>query len=776
MIGGVGTAPLGMAPLGVPGGGDYSEAAPLAELLANPLVDRTWLLRATVKNRETGDPVVVRLGSRGYWSRAEDGDPREIYPPALITPYNWSIDLLRSGRLVRGVAGSRAEITAANDGSLDGLLRDVLWRRADLETMLGDGRPRSGSPLSSFGRVQRASAEGISSTTEQISIRQRDSSRLLDVPLQARRYAGFGQAVRLDGVDDYLSVGDHLDPAEHSFFALVRGRMASAKAGIFEWLLRKKFSTSGDPGWRLVWNADDALVARIEDAAGAAGHISVLQGELRDDRIHSMAVVLDRTAQTWTLWADGALLGEVDVSGLGSVATPQPFVWGSKLFVGDLVEVAFGYRVPSPPELSAWSARSLDAEADDCAVWHLNEGTGSTAYAAAAQSVIDADPSITQASDLDATITGAVWVGSLEGDATIAGKYKPAWYGTVEEVEPPLVDPLNNIYQIHDPSAGGFVWEISEIRDSGLGTADPGGWANLGDVADLYSVSPAQGELYTSKAAGLVRFGGNGAAGRVTWSGKVSVDPVRYVGDRWSIAQYLAKVRAGLDPATQINAGSFGAAASRAYEAGVGGGLQRRTVADAIAELAYPDCRAYMDRQARLSLFCLAPPEVVAYDVVYRDGDLARGATERLYSAEPVDRVTVRWGHRRTTQRAGELAGALTPGQRAALGEEWRLAWSGSATPTDELVVESAVVSQADAQAIADILFSVYGVLREAYRIPVPAELYQRYLGDGVATEWERYGLDVDHAGAPGARRHLVTGVTEVVSRDRQTVHLVTLS
>jgi len=33
-----------------------------------------------------------------------------------------------------------------------------------------------------------------------------------------------------------------------------------------------------------------------------------------------------------------------------------------------------------------------------------------------------------------------------------------------------------------------------------------------------------------------------------------------------------------------------------------------------------------------------------------------------------------------------------------------------------------------------------------------------------------------DHAGAPGARRHLVTGVTEVVSRDRQTVHLVTLS
>lgn len=781
MIGGLGTAPLGVTPLGMPSGGDYSEPAPLGELLANPLSERTWLLRATVKERATGDPVTLRFGTRGYWSRPADGSPREIFPPALITPYNWRLELLNAGRLTPGVAASSADIVLGNDGSLDYLLRDVLWKRGDLETLLGDGRPRSGVTLAEFGRVQRASAEGVSASAEGISIKQRDSSELLNVPLQASRYRGFGAALRHDGVDDRCDVGDFCDVgAGDSFFVLVRWRVGAV--GAFQRLVGKKAGDGAvDAGWMIRQDAAGHLTAALSDgttqAAPTTNAVPVTTVEAGE--IETAIVVLDRGAGL----AKVHLRGEswsTSAASIGSLATGTNLLFGRRAtgahpMNADLIEVAWGLRVPTEAEIAAWATRSLDAEQDDCVRWGLDEATGVTAFAAASAAALTASGAATL-SDLDAAITGATWVGSLEGDATLAGKSKPAWYGTHEELEAYLVDPNFGIYQFHDPAAGGTLWEITEIRDAALGTADVGGWSNEGDVADLYTVSPAQGELYTSEAKCLIRFGGNGPAGKVTVTVKISVDAGSYVADRWSIAQYLATERAGLDSATQVNAGSFGDVADRAYEAGVGGGLEERTVGSAIAELCHPDTKPYFDRQSKLALFALRPPEDVTHQRVFGAGDLERHRTQRLYSTEPVDRVSVRWGRRRTTQEPGALADALTAAEKAQFAQEWRIAWAGGAAPLDELVEDSAVVHQADAQAIADVLFAVYGVLREAFLLPIPAELYQHYVGDGCGTSWSRYNLDQTHEGGTGVRRHLITGVTEVVSRDAQTVQITTLS
>lgn len=97
--------------------------------------------------------------------------------------------------------------------------------------------------------------------------------------------------------------------------------------------------------------------------------------------------------------------------------------------------------------------------------------------------------------------------GGVDGDASIKDQVKPLLLGAPRYVQPKLIDPVYQVYQIH--SAGGSVENYTVSFVTGVfdaGTALGGGTDTVSSTA-LYGASIPSGDYLTCLAEGLIRLG-----------------------------------------------------------------------------------------------------------------------------------------------------------------------------------------------------------------------------------------------------------------------------
>ena len=88
--------------------------------------------------------------------------------------------------------------------------------------------------------------------------------------------------------------------------------------------------------------------------------------------------------------------------------------------------------------------------------------------------------------------------GGLDGAEALEGRLKPLCYGRVYNQSPVLVDPLNQVYQIHDGAV-----ESIQVYDGGLEFSA----SAPTDVPDVYAWPQVAGEWATDLAHGVFRLG-----------------------------------------------------------------------------------------------------------------------------------------------------------------------------------------------------------------------------------------------------------------------------
>lgn len=336
--------------------------------------------------------------------------------------------------------------------------------------------------------------------------------------------------------------------------------------------------------------------------------------------------------------------------------------------------------------------------------------------------------------DLDDTIQTRVYAGTNIGPAgyegtsdDLMGKPLPLALGDLSRanVSPPLVNVARRVYQLTD--GGDFTAE--DLRSGGGST----GATMAGDLssAAFDVASPASGTYVRDRARGLVAVGGGVVAAAFTACFKAAFGGT-YVE---TAPQLIARLLARRFGAPTLGPGFVDASLAPAP---VGLWLETgASYADAIQVLArsfggwcVPDS-AGVWQIGRLAAPAGLPAETLG---PYQIRDLAVDDRE---GQQPAWRITVRYGRNYTLMRRADLAGAVAgTDQGAALARDWREAvWSSPAVKSAypgarDLIVETALVYAADAEALAADLGVLFGQTRQSLAVTVemtPERLaYQR--------------------------------------------------
>ena len=113
--------------------------------------------------------------------------------------------------------------------------------------------------------------------------------------------------------------------------------------------------------------------------------------------------------------------------------------------------------------------------------------------------VFEADPTPFEQDVLTQEYAGTT---GIEGDANLKGRLKPWLFGRALNVEPVLIDAVNNIYQF---SAYGPISAVLAMYERGAAFGDP--LADYADYASLVAGAVPEGTWATCLAQGLVRLG-----------------------------------------------------------------------------------------------------------------------------------------------------------------------------------------------------------------------------------------------------------------------------
>lgn len=338
---------------------------------------------------------------------------------------------------------------------------------------------------------------------------------------------------------------------------------------------------------------------------------------------------------------------------------------------------------------------------------------------------------------LDAPLQRLVYsgAGGLGGDAAIAGLPLPKTRGgtavyPVRNVKPVLVDATHLIYQYTD--GPGTVEALYE------GAA--AGFTYQGDVADLYSGTTDAGKYRTDNARGLFQLGTNATAditcdvtGEFPRGGAVTVPA--------EIARRLITEDMNI-AAGHLDLGAFSLAeaqydyVSGAYFApdenwsGLSAvALMLRSIGAKIATSRAGKLRPYVVRGYA------APADAVytARDIQdIRDQAIPEGLSP------VVSRIRVRFGRNWTVQSGGYLGSATASRKQFVASAGPVASWADGTnlikypSAKDPDVIETALLVEADAQAVADALGGFWGIPRRAFEIDLPLYAIGRDIADNI--------------------------------------------
>lgn len=314
--------------------------------------------------------------------------------------------------------------------------------------------------------------------------------------------------------------------------------------------------------------------------------------------------------------------------------------------------------------------------------------------------------------------------GTYEGDAELAGTSLPKTRGKVFNVPLVLIDRARLIYQYSD--GPGTVQALYE-----------GGATSItfqANTSDLYTGTTSPGQYRTDNSRGLIQLGS--APVKAITADVTGAFPVAgSITTAATIARYLMTEELLL-PTANLAVSSFTTAATDyPYEAGVffpagdatDGVTAVMTVLRAFGAALVPNTSGELE-----CMVLKAIPIGTTEEASFGTADISMDGLSQISLpaslSPPPRRLRCRYQHNYTVQ-TNDLGGTITDAQRQFVAQADRIAyWSSGAVAlayanaNDPEPFGGALTTQADAQAVADRLGSLWGTVRFLFDVAVPVE------------------------------------------------------
>lgn len=720
-------------PFGIPTFGypvlSQATADPFESLSSDPNADREFLFRGYPRD-ENGDVVNVDRSSRGYSSQSLD-TPYKFFESGLRRPYNFTVNLPQPS-LSGGTQLGVGDIAQNNkDGRLDSAaLLD--WLGAESDVYIGSPEP---TPLSMFTPIFKGIAAGVTYNLDSLHILHRDMRFKIQTSLHKNRYRGFGAALRGNGTSSLASATLTCPAGSMTFECDVRP-LTSANA--VKYIMAYQLSgTAGGRFLRFNTGANNNLEFRVFNDAATQFAVA-FPDALAVGSLKRVSAVLDATGAVYgspkiVLLIDGEIVGTpVAVTGtfntvLSAFAALRRPDSASLWLDGDIDNITIWPVARSQAQIKASKDRELTGTEGMTALWKLNEGSG----ASAANSV---------GGGVALTLTNTTWVGSLEGDSSIAGTVKNVALGKCRQVKPKLVDSQRLVYQYHD---GGFLpsHAVDAVRDSGDGLTFGA------DLSDIYSATPSAGTYNTCLAKGLVRLGST-PVGTITMDVRGAAGGIIGYADKGStIHRKLMVDYGGLDNTFGVDDGAYNLLALNST-AVVGRYHDVEIKIDSAGDQILQDISAWNSpkRTGIMTVGRIEDPANLLATVHWTEEDLDR-SSGRPYETVPLGvrykEIVVGYRPYHTTLSPDQVAGVVGLSTRNDLGEEYRyvtIPIPGASADANTLTVLTSMDSEADALAEGNRLVPFRGRDLDATTVSLTSGILSHFIGTIVSLTINQVG------------------------------------
>lgn len=742
-----GLEPFGLSPFGLSYDptGDLSVPNPLAGLLTDSSLQRSYLVYALPLNTLTGLREIVKLGD-GFASQSNDtlpapllsSLPHALFKAGLVAPYASTNAVMANGQIVANALPTQGVISFETNTLRLLHLKSLEWDLATIAIMVGQCEARLSECVTIFNGVTASIADtaaGASSSSgsanpSQCDIPLLDKTYRLTTPIITETYRGSGAALRGDGSTTYAAGTCPCPSGSMTIEAWIRPKTLAATAkDLVGW---RNGTLAGRRSLSLIsggLNNTPAAVVRNDAgtsfilSATSAGsfvlstaimyHLAFILDAV--NLILTLIVDLDNLTQTvYTMPLTGTFL--TTLSNLTLLRSPDT---SANFADADIDEVRIYPVALTIDQLNANRDIQLPDPSITAAYYKVDEGTVTTLF--------DSSPG---AHNL--TVSGTLkWVGSLEGDASLAGQYPPLWEGLHRQVEPVSVDSQNYVYEVsRNPSA--TIVTVSSVADKG----DPVYIIDT-SIADIYDWTPVAGHCVISRMGTrtLLRL-------QTPPQGTLTVTVTTDVTDFAGIIRRLAQqypVASNRFTNLEIDLVTF-AQTSFKYPQIVFTGLRlaNANIWDLMQELAKKS-GAWLTvlRTGELTVRVLEEPLTPKFFLT--ENDVAADAVVMVNKTLAVKRTTLNYRPYQTVQQPNNLATSLSPATKADLGKPLR----SVSTPVSAAVL-AARPSALDLT--QDTLYddpgqvyteavrrqALWGVNRATYSLPLSRGLYQYNIGDVV--------------------------------------------
>jgi hypothetical protein len=420
----------------------------------------------------------------------------------LAAAPTWSQSLWTQGAILSRSFPNYGQLILNNrDGGLDYLHPRLgyVWVDRPIKVYFGEARGRAQRKLAStIGRTVNALLDRPSFTLSTVTVPVKGFESRFDQPTSSRVYRGTSYMLALAGVKavDYGSpteVDITGDMALEAWVFLSAG-MTGTENATWGWIGGTNYP------WRLV--VEDDLHLRLDCTISGSVESVTSTATLDFFKAYHVAVDIDGRDVTFTIWNDDDQIETVEsnVDAFSSatrdaqVGSTYKFgsadtsfaVWGDEMRVWSVVRTSAEHQSDRSREIPDGS---IPSELVHYA--RMNDGTGS--------SVTDS-----AAAGINGTISGAgfaTWLWAYEGTAELAGTPKPDLWGQRFGVNPILVAPNDNGYQL----AAGSIEALDSLMAGGLDD-----YVYDGDAASYFNFITAtvdDGHVLTYLPRGLFRLG-----------------------------------------------------------------------------------------------------------------------------------------------------------------------------------------------------------------------------------------------------------------------------
>lgn len=346
----------------------------------------------------------------------------------------------------------------------------------------------------------------------------------------------------------------------------------------------------------------------------------------------------------------------------------------------------------------------------------------------------------------------------IEGTANdLKGKAKIRARGKVLNVDVDQVNTTQQIFALNHTSNGlsAAVTSIEAVRNNGVA------WTvgtNRADLAALQAATPAQGVYDTCLSLGLIKLGGTIGSGAITADYTVGTTTDLYPAN---VIDWLLR-DAGIDP-YDIHATDITQLATDApYDCGIVIREESyRAALDAIAESVLgwyaPDrlgiYNARMIKSPTGASAAVLRPFTFGNKAAASDFELisiVRNVTQDEGRGVPAWRVTVNYARMWLVQDKDGLAASVTEANKQKFSQQYRSVVAENAAIKDqfpeavEITIDTLLVDETDAQAIADVALLLYGTRRDLFTVTASYDATLAAavdLGDVVEVYHPRFNL-----------------------------------